>query len=290
MRDEIGTELVTVWSRPALMPAIRPHNASGLQVTLNPPTKMNIRNQRHYTTTRPEKTRHTAKVNTTNGWKNILIRHSLLHLGFISLLSAQGLPNLVRAEAEAAPPISGALGKIQSISSDSIDVGTKSGVVHIGISRPLTTYKQKPSDLSHVTSASYVGIPSVTQPDGKELAKLVLIFPPELKGAAEGSVLTDAAPNQSSHSRMTNGSVSRPTAPHSRMTNGTVQTGDGTSLIVKYQDGAQTISVPADVPVMEVAPESVTLGVGDTVYVATDQQADGSLITNKVFQFIAAAQ
>jgi hypothetical protein len=231
-----------------------------------------------------------ANAHTTGKLARAFSLRSIWRLAFISLLSAQGLPNLVRAEAEAAPPISGALGKIQSISSDSIDVGTKSGVVHIGISRPLTTYKQKPSDLSHVTSASYVGIPSVTQPDGKELAKLVLIFPPELKGAAEGSVLTDAAPNQSSHSRMTNGSVSRPAAPHSRMTNGTVQTGDGTSLIVKYQDGAQTISVPADVPVMEVAPESVTLGVGDTVYVATDQQADGSLITNKVFQFIAAAK
>jgi hypothetical protein len=210
-------------------------------------------------------------------------------LAFIFLLAAQGLPTLVRGEGEVAP-IPGVLGKISAVSSDSIDVATPTGVVHIGITQPLTTYKQVPSDLAHITPKSYVGIPSVGQPNGTQLAKLVLIFPPELKGAAEGSVVTDPAPNQATHSRMTNGSVSGPAESHSRMTNGTVQAG-GASLTVTYQGGAQTILVPADVPVMKVAPDSsVTLGAGDTVYLPTDKQADGSLTTNKIFQFIAAAK
>jgi hypothetical protein len=219
-----------------------------------------------------------------------IISRPIWRLAFILLLAAQGIPTLVRAEGEIAP-IPGVLGKISAVTSDSIDVATPSGVVHIGISQPLTTYKQVPSDLTHITSTSYVGIPSVGQPDGTQLAKLVLIFPPELKGAAEGSVVTDPAPNQATHSRMTNGSVSNPAESHSRMTNGTVQAGGGASLTVTYQGGAQTILVPAGVPVMKVAPDSsVTLGAGDTVYLATDKQADGSLTTNKIFQFIAAAK
>jgi hypothetical protein len=43
------------------------------------------------------------------------------------------------------------------------------------------------------------------------------------------------------------------------MTNGTVQKGNGTTLVVQYQDGSKTISVPASVAVTEVAPEKVTL-------------------------------
>ena len=58
----------------------------------------------------------------------------------------------------------------------------------------------------------------------------------------------DAAPGATTHSRMTNGSVSRPAVSHSRMTNGTVQKGSGTTLVVHYQDGSQTISVPAKCP------------------------------------------
>ena len=189
---------------------------------------------------------------------------------------------------QAAPPIPGVIGKVQSFTGSSLDVQTPSGVVHVDVKQPLTTYKQIPSDLSHVTSASYVGVASTEQADGKELAKQIIIFPPELSGAAEGSVLTDP-PGATTHSRMTNGSVSRPAVSHSRMTNGTVQKGNGTTLVVQYQDGAKTISVPSNVPVMEVAPEQVILASGDTVYVATEKLPNGTLVTDKIFLFIPAA-
>jgi hypothetical protein len=38
-----------------------------------------------------------------------------------------------------------------------------------------------------------------------------------------------------------------------------------------------------------VAKEKVTLGAGDTIYAATEKLADGTLTTNKIFQFIAAS-
>ncbi len=109
---------------------------------------------------------------------------------------------------QAAPPISGVIGKVQSFTGRSLDVQTPSGVVHVDAKQPLTTYKQIPSDLSHVASASYVGVASTEQADGKEVAKQIFIFPAELSGAAEGSVLTDPQ-GATTHSRMTNGSVQR---------------------------------------------------------------------------------
>jgi hypothetical protein len=189
---------------------------------------------------------------------------------------------------QVAPPISGVIGKVLSFRGSSIDVQTPSGVVHVDVKQPLTTYKQIPSDLSHVTSASYVGVASAEQADGKQIAKQIIIFPAELSGAAEGSVLTDP-PGATTHSRMTNGSVSRPAVSHSRMTNGTVQKGSGTTLVVQYQDGSKTISVPANVPVTEVAPEHVTFANGDLVYAATEKLPNGTLATDKIFLFIPAA-
>jgi len=204
------------------------------------------------------------------------------------MLAGQVIPNTVWAQVQPAPPLSGVLGKIQSFTGSSLDVATTSGIVHVTVTQPVATYKQIPSDLSHITSNSYVGVPSVQQADGTELAKQVIIFPKELRGAAEGSVLTDA-PGATTHSRMTNGSVSSPAASHSRMTNGSVEKGGGSTLVVRYQDGSQAISIPAGVPVTLVAKERVTLSAGDVIYAPTEKLPDGTLTTNKIFQFVAAS-
>jgi hypothetical protein len=188
---------------------------------------------------------------------------------------------------QAAPPIEGVIGKLQSFDGKSLDVMTSSGAVHVAVKEPLTTYKQIPSDLSRITASSYVGAASTEQADGKQVAKQVFIFPAELSGAVEGSVLTDP-PGATTHSRMTNGSVSRPSL-HSRMTNGTVQKSSGTTLVLNYQGGSQTISVPPNVPVTEVAPQKVTFSPGDVVYAAIEKLPDGTLVTDKIFQFIPAA-
>jgi hypothetical protein len=232
-----------------------------------------------------EKALYTAKVCTTGSCKHTLIK-PLLRLVFVTLLAVQAAPNVAWAQAQAAPPIPGVIGKVRSFTGSSLDVQTPSGVVHVDVKQPLTTYKQIPSDLSHVTSASYVGVASTDQANEKEVAKQIIIFPPELSGAAEGSVLTDP-PGATTHSRMTNGSVSRP-ASHSRMTNGTVQKGSDTTLVVQYQDGSKTISVPPNVPVVEVAPEQVTFATGDIVYAATEKLPNGTLITNKILLIAAA--
>jgi hypothetical protein len=215
-------------------------------------------------------------------------RHRLLHVAAVVMLAVQLIPNTAWAQAQPAPPLSGVLGKVQSFTGSSLDVAIPSGVVHVTVTQPLATYKQIPSDLSHVASTSYVGVASVQQADGTELAKQVIIFPKELRGAAEGSVLLDA-PGATTHNRMTNGAVSSPAVSHSRMTNGTVQKGASSTLVVRYQDGSQTISIPTRVQVVLIAKEAVTLSAGDTIYAATEKLTDGMLTTNKILQIVAAS-
>jgi hypothetical protein len=215
-------------------------------------------------------------------------QHPLRHVAYVALLAALVTPSTVWAQAKAAPPIDGVIGKLQSFDGKSLDVQTPSGVAHISVKQPLITYKGIPSDQSHVAAAPYIGVASTEQADGKQLAKQIFLFPVELRGAAEGSVLTDL-PGAATHSRMTNGTVSRPAASHSRMTNGIVEKGGGTTLVVRYQDGSQTISVPPDVPVIEIAPGKVTFGAGDTIYAATQKLPDGTLVTDKIFLIAPAA-
>jgi len=211
------------------------------------------------------------------------MKHPVLRLAFIGLLAAQAVPPAARAQVKVVPPISGVKGKLQSYTGRSLEILTTSGVVRVNVRQPLKTYKQVRSDLSHVTSTSFVGVASVREADGRELATQIKIFPPELRGAGEGSHMMDAARGAMTHSRMTNGSVYRPAPPHSRMTNGTVQKGNGTTLVVHYQNGAETIVVPPNVPVTEVVPGSVNLAPGDTVYAATMKLPNGTLSTNKIF-------
>src|SRR5712671_5221238 len=235
-----------------------------------------------------EKVLYTAKVRTTGSWKGIFMKHPLLSLVCVTLLAAQTTPITVWAQVRGAPPISGVIGQVQSFTGSSLDVQTPSGVIHVDVKQPLTTYKQVPSDLTHVTSASYVGVASTEQADGKEVAKQIIIFPAELSGAAEGSVPTDSS-GATTHNRMTSGSVSRSPVSHSRMTNGTVQKGSGTTLVVQYQDGSKTISVPSNVSVVKVVPQAVTFANGDVVYAATEKLTDGTLATDRILLIIPVA-
>jgi hypothetical protein len=74
------------------------------------------------------------------------------------------------------------LGQVKSVTDNSIAIQTKSEVVNLEIKQRLTTYRQVPSELSHVTSNSYIGVASVEEPNGTEVAKQMFIFPAELRG------------------------------------------------------------------------------------------------------------
>jgi hypothetical protein len=73
-------------------------------------------------------------------------QHPLQRLVYVALLAVLVTPHTVRAQAKAAPPIEGVIGKLQSFDGKSLDVQTPSGVVHVIVKQPVTTYKQIPSD------------------------------------------------------------------------------------------------------------------------------------------------
>ena len=98
-------------------------------------------------------------------------------------------------------------GTVQNIDAQSLQVSTPSGAVTLAIHAPLTVYRARPSDLAHVKNASFVGVTSVRQANGTELAKEIHIFPEELRGTGAGSHMMDAGNGQPSSNRMTNGSV-----------------------------------------------------------------------------------
>ena len=210
-------------------------------------------------------------------------------------------------------------GVVASISDDTLTVKSHTGLVQIHIGSPLQVYRDIPSELAHVKSASFVGVTSIKRPDGSESAKEIHIFPEELRGTGEGSYLLDQDhPNPEGNSRMTNGTVSQSrmtngtvsgsrmtngtvsgsrmtngtvsgsrmtngTVSQSRMTNGTVNARpDASTLTIQYSDGAQTISVPPDVPVTVLTLSTEPLKPGQNVVVLAMKQPDGSLTATRV--------
>ncbi|MFL5570254.1 MAG: DUF5666 domain-containing protein, partial [Gemmatimonadaceae bacterium] len=77
-------------------------------------------------------------------------------------------------------------------------------------------------------------------------------------------------------SRVTNG-----TASQSRMSNGNVSSANGSTLVVQYAGGSQTVTVPPNTPVTELKIVSRKLAAGDQVAVMATRAPDGTLTANK---------
>ena len=175
-------------------------------------------------------------------------------------------------------------GNLTAISDTALDLSSDSGAVHVAIAGPLDVYARVPATLSQVTETSFVGVTSVTQPDGSQRATEIHIFPDKLRGTGEGSYLMQRGNRGGSGnpSTMTNGTVSGSGAPADssktpRMTNGSVSGKPGGTLTVKYQGGTQTITIPPDVSVTAIAPSTTPLAAGANVSVTAIKQPDGTL-------------
>jgi hypothetical protein len=139
------------------------------------------------------------------------------------------------------------------------------------------------SDLDHIAAGSYIGVAAKSVGE-KQVALDVLIFPPAMKGAAEGHFGWDTIPDTTlaggarTASAMTNGSVAT-TAEHghavtaaSSMTNGSVasasQSGAVRQVTLTYNGGRQKILVPPTAPVVTLQPGTASdLKPGDKVFV-----------------------
>ena len=81
-------------------------------------------------------------------------------LAMVALLAATfAFTPAARAQG-VAPPIAGVLGQVQSVGDHSITIRNKSGIFHINITQPLTTYHEVPSDLNQITDNDYLSCPA----------------------------------------------------------------------------------------------------------------------------------
>jgi hypothetical protein len=162
---------------------------------------------------------------------------------------------------------------------------TEGDVVTVKLVQPFHLYARVPGDLSHVKDTNFVGVTSVKQPDGTELATAISVLPEELRGVAEGSYMMNQAAG-ATPSRMTNGSVSasratNEAAPQSRMSNGSVKRTDASTLTVQYQGGVQKVTVPPDTPVNEFQLSVTKPVAGDRVFLWARKDSDGSFSSSK---------
>jgi hypothetical protein len=182
-------------------------------------------------------------------------------------------------------------GTVVSIDTAAIVVATANGSVRVQLAPETGFATVVKSDRQHITDGSFLGIASVTATDGSQRATGVTILPEAQRASAEGQFDWDL-PSTATGSKMTNGTaasskMTNGTAISSKMTNGTASATPGGSLTLQFKDGeqnrSQAITIPADVPVVAVAPgQAAEVQRGAHAVVFTHRGADGTLIADRV--------
>lgn len=194
-----------------------------------------------------------------------------------ALVTVAGLPVAARA---AAPPIH-IRGTIAAATATSLTVKTASGPVTVALGPKVNFAGATAASTADIAPGKFLGIASVPGA-GPNRALEVVVFADSMRGAGEGDYPWDGGGSASvRHSTMTNGTVAM-TPSHSTMTNATVGTMSGAAkktITMNYKGGSRTIVVPADAPVVAVAPGSrALLKAGSSVFViATAAKAPAAL-------------
>jgi len=123
--------------------------------------------------------------------------------------------------------------------------------------------------MADIKPNSYIGVGALAQPDGSLRAISVHIFAESMRGFAEGHRPWDLQPK----SNMTNANVESIVAG----VNGQVVT-------LKYKDGEQKITIPAELQIAAYVPGEVAdIKPGAGVFIgAASKQPDGTLLTQRI--------
>ena len=73
-------------------------------------------------------------------------------------------------------------GTVTSVSANQLVLKSDTGTVTVTLTQPFHFYVRAPSNLSHVRENSFIGVTTVKQSDGSELAAEIHVFPEELRG------------------------------------------------------------------------------------------------------------
>jgi hypothetical protein len=188
---------------------------------------------------------------------------TMMRLVKLSLVATAGFS----IAAIAAPQHERLRGIVSAVSGNEVTVHTATGDVPMSIGGDTKYLTIARSDLNHIAADSYIGV-ATKNIGGKLVALDVIIFPPAMKGAAEGHFAWDRLPDTTlsggahTTSSMTNGGVTavaqggsgRAATTNSSMTNGSVATasdrGGARQLTVTYKGGEQVILVPPTASVL----------------------------------------
>ena len=195
----------------------------------------------------------------------------------LTLFAAAGAFAAAGTAAIGAPPPANAVrvrGTIQSITPKVLTVSSASGPIKVLLAGPPMVVSVVPSSRAQIKPGAFLGIASVAGANGTQRAAEVVVFPEAGRGTGEGSYAWDLPAAAHGHSKMTNGTVSpavshmtngtmshmtNGTVSHSRMTNGTAvkQAAGGSAITLRYKSGtgtgAQTLTLPANIPVVTFA-------------------------------------
>jgi hypothetical protein len=124
------------------------------------------------------------------------------------------------------------------------------------------------SSREDIKEGTFIGTATVAQPDGSLKALEVVVFPESLRGFGEGHYPWDLGPS----SMMTNATIANK-----------VQGVSGDTVTVTYKGGEKKITIPTNVPIVAVVPaEGSDITPGANVFVPTEKQADGTLLSGAV--------
>lgn len=160
-------------------------------------------------------------------------------------------------------------GDIVSLDGDVLKVHRRSGdTVSIDLKPTIAVSAVKSMQLSDIKAGSYVGTAATTGTDGKLTATEVVVFPESARGTGEGHYDWDLGPNSS----MTNANVDT-----------VVQGTSGRDLKLSYKGGNNTVTVPANVPIVTFTPAARTdLTAGKKVFVVATPASQGTFVAQRV--------
>jgi hypothetical protein len=188
--------------------------------------------------------------------------HSLLTAAFLAVGLASG------ASAQSADQVR-LRGSIVQASETVLKVKTREGqTVDVALSQGFKVSGVARASVNDIKEGDYVGIASLPQADGGDGALEVLIFPPALKGAGEGSFGWDLKPNSS----MTNATVAN-----------AVKGVDGRTVTVTYHGQEKKIAIPDGTPIVTLAAATPTdLKPGAIVFIPAEKTASGGFATHQI--------
>lgn len=193
---------------------------------------------------------------------------AFLAAAVISLPLAAGIGSPAFAQSVRAEPVR-VRGAIDSFSGQALKVKTREGqTLDIALAQGWKVSSVARAAIADIKPGDYVGIASLPTKDGGDGALEVLIFPPAMKGASEGSFGWDLKPN----STMTNATVAD-----------AVKDVSGRTVTVSYHGQEKKIAVPDGTPVVTFAPATeADLKPGAVVFIVAEKDAGGAITAQRV--------